>query len=63
MTCRGRNARIAEELPSILAGGGSVPSESRLVPAFYAARIAAARGLHLSVSREGPDVVFLIQAV
>jgi histidine phosphotransferase ChpT len=57
LRCRGRNPRIPEGLEDIFSGR-SVAVDPRSVIGYYAARLAEASELSLTVRKEGTDIVF-----
>lgn len=57
LRCAGRNARVPEGLPNILAGDAT-DVDPRSVIGYYAGRLAKAANMTLTVRKEGTDIVF-----
>lgn len=59
--CRGRSARIPERVAGILSGKDHNAIDGHHVLPYYVARLASEASLKLSASKEGEDVLFMLQ--
>ncbi|MBI4723726.1 MAG: hypothetical protein HY765_01505 [Rhodomicrobium sp.] len=61
IVCRGRAARLQEDIANTLSGRDSKAIDGKLVVAYYAARLAEEAHYKISAAKEGEDVMFSLE--
>jgi histidine phosphotransferase ChpT len=61
ITCRGRLARLQQDIADIIGGRDTKTIDGKLVVAYYAARLAVAAKFKFSAKKAGEDVVFTLE--
>jgi histidine phosphotransferase ChpT len=59
--CKGKSARIQEGVAEIFAGKGAKVTDTKLVVAYYASRLAAQAHYKVSAIKDGDDAVYTIE--
>ncbi len=59
--CRGKSARIQEDVAGIFAGKEAKVADTKLVVAYYASRLAAQANFKISAVKDGEDAVYTVE--
>jgi histidine phosphotransferase ChpT len=59
--CRGKSARIPEGVADVFAGKEAKVTDTKLVVAYYAWRLASQSHYKIGVAKEGDDAVFTVE--